>query len=53
MTDVVVTSKEFGLSNFRSYEVAEFVLIARKNGWVQPTVYQGIYNAVARTIEPE
>lgn len=46
-------SKEFGLSNFLSWEVVEFVSIARRNGWVQPTVYQGVYNTVSRTIEPE
>ena len=27
--------------------------IARANGWVQPTVYQGRYNALDRAIEPE
>jgi aflatoxin B1 aldehyde reductase len=34
-------------------KVAEIVLIARANGWVEPTVYQGLYNAVERTVEPE
>jgi aflatoxin B1 aldehyde reductase len=29
------------------------VTIARANGWVQPTVYQGRYNALERTIEAE
>jgi aflatoxin B1 aldehyde reductase len=28
-------------------------LIARQNGWIQPTVYQGLYNAVHRAVEPE
>ncbi|KZP20997.1 Aldo/keto reductase [Athelia psychrophila] len=45
--------QEFGLSNFFSWEVAEFVGIARAKGWIQPTVYQGLYNAVERAIEPE
>ncbi|KZP20958.1 Aldo/keto reductase [Athelia psychrophila] len=45
--------QEFGLSNFFSWEVAEFVSIARAKGWIQPTVYQGLYNAVERGIEPE
>ncbi|EJU00827.1 Aldo/keto reductase [Dacryopinax primogenitus] len=45
--------EEIGLSNFHSWEVAEFVWIARKNGWKQPTVYQGVYNVVERMIEPE
>ena len=32
----------------RSWEVAEIVLICRNNGWIQPTAYQGIYNAIHR-----
>jgi aflatoxin B1 aldehyde reductase len=30
-----------GLSNFTSFEVAEVCLIAKENGWVRPTVWQG------------
>ena len=37
----------------RSWEVAEIVLICRNNGWIQPTAYQGIYNAIHRRVEPE
>jgi hypothetical protein len=29
------------------------VILCRSNGWIQPTVYQGIYNAVHRAVEPE
>lgn len=53
LTEIVLDSQEFGLSNFFSWEVAEFVAIAKKNGWIQPTVYQGRYNAVERGIEAE
>ena len=42
--------KRFGLSNFNAYEVAEIVTIAKANGYVLPTVYQGIYNAVERYV---
>ncbi|KZP01189.1 Aldo keto reductase [Calocera viscosa TUFC12733] len=45
--------EEIGLSNYHSWEVAEFVWIARKNGWKQPTVYEGVYNALERMIETE
>ncbi|KAJ7239795.1 NADP-dependent oxidoreductase domain-containing protein [Mycena haematopus] len=45
--------REFGLSNFFSWEVAEFYFIADKNGWVRPTVYQGVYNALERQAETE
>ncbi|EIW75849.1 Aldo keto reductase [Coniophora puteana RWD-64-598 SS2] len=45
--------EEFGLSNFYSWEVAEFVGIAKVKGWIQPTVYQGPYNALERNVETE
>lgn len=45
--------EEIGLCNFNSWEVAEFVWIARKNGWKQPTVYQGLNNVVERMVETE
>ncbi|EJT98760.1 Aldo/keto reductase, partial [Dacryopinax primogenitus] len=45
--------EEFGLSNHLSWEVAEYVTYAKANGLIQPTVYQGCYNAVERTIEYE
>jgi aryl-alcohol dehydrogenase-like predicted oxidoreductase len=38
---------------FFRWEVAEMCLIARQNGWIQPTAYQGIYNAIHRAVEPE
>ncbi|OTB00982.1 hypothetical protein M426DRAFT_225835 [Hypoxylon sp. CI-4A] len=43
----------FGISNFTAAEVAEVVLTCKYNGWVRPTVYQGMYNAITRGIEPE
>ncbi|KAA1472011.1 Aldo/keto reductase [Dentipellis sp. KUC8613] len=43
----------FGISNYMAWEVAEMVLICRTNGWIQPTAYQGIYNAIHRSVEPE
>lgn len=42
-----------GLSNFTAFEVAEVVMHCKYNGWVRPTVYQGMYNAIQRAIEPE
>ncbi|KAK3307841.1 NADP-dependent oxidoreductase domain-containing protein [Chaetomium strumarium] len=43
----------FGLSNFTAFEVAEIVLTCQHRGWVRPTVYQAMYNAITRSIEPE
>ncbi|KZT21812.1 Aldo/keto reductase [Neolentinus lepideus HHB14362 ss-1] len=45
--------KRFGISNYMSWEVAEMVMICRANGYIQPTAYQGIYNAMHRSVEPE
>ncbi|KAI0371015.1 Aldo/keto reductase [Pilatotrama ljubarskyi] len=45
--------KRFGISNYMSWEVAEMVSICRANGYIQPTAYQGIYNAIHRKVEPE
>ncbi|KAI9694832.1 MAG: hypothetical protein M1822_000448 [Bathelium mastoideum] len=44
---------QLGLSNFTAFEVAEVVMICRAHGWVRPSIYQGMYNAVTRAIEPE
>ncbi|CAE6392477.1 unnamed protein product [Rhizoctonia solani] len=44
---------KLGISNYMAWEVAEIVTLCRANGWIQPTVYQGIYNAVHRAVEPE
>ncbi|XP_036387513.1 aflatoxin B1 aldehyde reductase member 3 [Megalops cyprinoides] len=45
--------KELGLSNYASWEVAEIHCICKHNGWVLPTVYQGMYNATTRQVESE
>ncbi|KAG1800853.1 Aldo/keto reductase [Suillus plorans] len=45
--------KAFGISNYMSWEVAQIMEICRSNGYIQPTVYQGVYNAIQRTVEPE
>ncbi|KAK9464712.1 NADP-dependent oxidoreductase domain-containing protein [Lipomyces arxii] len=43
--------KNFGLSNYTADEVQIFLDNAEKNGWVKPTVYQGLYNLVSRLPE--
>ncbi|KAL2158269.1 hypothetical protein VTH06DRAFT_4590 [Thermothelomyces fergusii] len=43
----------FGISNFTAFEVAEIVMTCKHNGWVRPTVYQAMYNAITRSIEAE
>ncbi|KAL4622530.1 aflatoxin B1 aldehyde reductase member 4-like [Arapaima gigas] len=45
--------KELGLSNYASWEVAEICCICKHKGWILPTVYQGMYNAITRQVETE
>ncbi|KAJ7104372.1 aflatoxin B1-aldehyde reductase [Mycena belliarum] len=45
--------ESFGLSNFKSYEVAEIVTLCQQHKLLAPTVYQGLYSAVDRTVETE
>lgn len=40
--------KQLGLSNYASWEVAEIVGICERRGFVKPTVYQGMYNAISK-----
>lgn len=44
---------KLGLSNYSSWEVARTVEICRKNDWIQPSVYQGMYSCLTRTVEEE
>ena len=44
---------QLGLSNFAAFEVAEVVMTCKYNGWVRPTIFQGMYNCISRDIEPE
>lgn len=39
---------ELGLSNFTAFEVAECVMICNERGWVRPTIYQGMLNAISK-----
>ncbi|PNY25399.1 Aflatoxin B1 aldehyde reductase member 2 [Tolypocladium capitatum] len=43
----------FGIRNSTAYEMAEIATTCKHNGWVRPTVYQGMYNVIARNMEPE
>ncbi|KAK5009048.1 hypothetical protein LTR28_002964 [Elasticomyces elasticus] len=44
---------QLGLSNFTAFEVAEVVMTCKANNWVRPSIYQGMYNAITRSIERE
>lgn len=45
--------EELGVSNFSAWQVAEISEIAACHGWIRPSVYQGMYNAITRAVEPE
>jgi len=45
--------KRFGISNFMAWEVAQICEVCDRNGWIKPTAYQGVYNALHRAVEPE
>ncbi len=45
--------EEFGLSNFPAWQVVEIAQFCQREGYVMPTVYQGVYNALNRTAEYE
>merc|ERR1712226_290608 len=42
---------ELGLSNFSAWLVAEAVNVCKQNGFLLPTVYQGMYSAATRQVE--
>jgi aflatoxin B1 aldehyde reductase len=45
--------RHFGLSNFAAWQVAEVVELCRRHDWMEPEVYQGMYNALTRDVERE
>ena len=45
--------EEFGLSNFPAWQVVEICQYCDRHGYVMPSVYQGVYNALNRTAEYE
>jgi aflatoxin B1 aldehyde reductase len=45
--------RELGLSNYAAWQVADIWHICQRNGWILPTVYQGMYNGITRAVEPE
>lgn len=45
--------KRFGISNYAAWEVAQICELCDRHGWKRPDVYQGVYNALHRAVEPE
>ena len=41
---------QLGLSNFTAFEVAEVVITCKERGWVRPTIYQAMYNAISQCL---
>ncbi|KAJ3102174.1 hypothetical protein HDU97_000735 [Phlyctochytrium planicorne] len=47
------TFVELGLSNYAAWEVMQIYYICKSKGYVLPTIYQGMYNAITRDCERE
>ncbi|KAF9301484.1 hypothetical protein BGZ74_006642 [Mortierella antarctica] len=47
------TLKAFGLSNYSAWQVAWIYQICKQNGYVLPTMYQGMYNPITRDVARE
>ncbi len=45
--------REWGLSNYPAWQVINIAYKCDKIGCPRPTVYQGMYNALCRNVEPE
>lgn len=45
--------KELGLSNYPAWQVIDIAYKCDRIGCPRPTVYQGMYNALCRNVEPE
>lgn len=45
--------KELGLSNFPAWLVVDVYYRCKQNGWILPTVYEGLYNPLSRKAESE
>jgi len=43
----------FGLSNYSAWQVAEIYYLSKQNNYILPTVYQGMYNPITRSVETE
>ncbi len=45
--------KELGLSNYPAWQVVHIWHLCKENGWLTPSVYQGLYNGLSRNVEAE
>ncbi len=42
-----------GLSNYAAWQVVDCWRICEREGWIRPSVYQGMYSAITRAVEDE
>jgi aflatoxin B1 aldehyde reductase len=45
--------KRWAISNYMAWEVAQICEVCKREGYPLPSVYQGVYNALHRTVELE
>ncbi len=44
---------ELGLSNYPAWQVVDICHLCKNQGWLTPSIYQGLYNGLSRNVEPE
>lgn len=44
---------ELGLSNYPAWKIIQIIHLSKENNWVLPSVYQGLYNPLSRSVESE
>jgi len=45
--------RRFALSNFTAWETTYIHMYMKNKGWIVPSIYQGMYNAITRSVEDE
>lgn len=45
--------KKLGLSNYAAWQVSQIYERCEQRGWLKPSCYQGMYNAITRDVERE
>jgi aflatoxin B1 aldehyde reductase len=45
--------RRFGLSNFSAWQTSQIYYKCKELGYVLPSVYQGLYNPLSRSVESE
>lgn len=53
VSQTLIQLEQLGLSNFSYEDVVKYFQICEEKGYIKPSVYQGHYNALARSDEKD